>query len=131
MLDSPASAVAVEDKPPAIGEQWQGGTYIGHTLHENQLAHLIVLPEAFKGDWKAACEWAAKQDAVLPSRIDQLVMLPHRDLLKMERAWYWSGETHPEYSEYAWVQIFGNGIQYDFHKTVLTRARAVRRLVIK
>lgn len=44
--------------------------------------------------------------------------------------WYWSSTQHAAHSGYAWMQYFGNGNQYDYHKSYNYRARAVRRIKI-
>ncbi|WP_375591569.1 DUF1566 domain-containing protein [Chitiniphilus eburneus] len=45
-----------------------------------------------------------------------------------EPAWYWSSTQYPAYT--AWIQYFVVGLQYDVHKDVEYRARAVRSEVI-
>ena len=131
MLDAPASTPITEQTPPAIGKEWQGGIYIGHTLHENQLAELVVLPEEFEGNWKNAMAWAEKHDAVLPSRVDALLMFQQRQALKIDSDWYWTAEAHHEDTAYAWCQDFGYGNQGSDPKGHYSRARAVRRIVIR
>jgi uncharacterized protein DUF1566 len=41
---------------------------------------------------------------------------------------YWTSTQHASYSDYAWLQYFGNGYQYYWLKDGKLRARAVRRL---
>jgi hypothetical protein len=100
--------------------------YVGITVDNGQPAHLIVLPDEFKGTWTKAGEWAAKQEAVLPSRFDLLVMFQQRQALKIDDGWYWSAESHHEDAEYAWFQTFTTGGQ-DLNRNDFYRARAVRR----
>jgi len=47
-----------------------------------------------------------------------------------ELAWYWTSTQHAAYPDYAWMQYFGDGNQYDVLKSVVCRARAVRRIKI-
>jgi hypothetical protein len=123
-------AVVATNDTPAVGQEWSGGVYVGITVDNGQPAHLIVLPEEFNGTWAKAGAWAAKQDAVLPSRFDLLVMFQQRAALKIDDGWYWSAESHHEDAEYAWCQTFGTGGQGSDHKGINDRARAVRRLVV-
>ncbi len=112
-----------------IGAEWNGGLYAGLTLVDNDPAELVLLPEEFKGKWDDAVKWAEQKGGVLPSRIDQLVLLKN---LKAEfkPEWYWSGEQHASGASGAWLQDFVDGYQYGVHKDYEGRARAVRRLKI-
>jgi len=121
------TATLATNAPPAVGQEWNGGKYIGITVDNGQPARLVVLPEEFSGNWKAAGAWAEQQGGTMPSRIDQLVMLPHRDLLGMKKAWYWSSESYAGNTAYAWCQHFITGYQDYNHKINHSRARAVRR----
>ncbi len=115
---------------PKIGEAWQGGIYAGLSLKDGQPVHLVLLPgELESTKWQPAMDWAAKQGGVLPSRIDQLVLLQN---LKSEfkAEYYWSAEQHSEDSDYAWYQGFGNGYQYYDGKGGGSRARAVRQIAV-
>ena len=90
----------------------------------------MLLPgELEAGTWDEAGSWAKKQDGVLPSRIDQLVLLNN---LKSEfkPEWYWSGTPYAGDESYAWFQNFGYGGQGTTRKLTRLRARAVRRVAI-
>jgi hypothetical protein len=115
---------------PQIGEPWGGGIYAGLTIHDNQLMALVLLPYEEKLNWKDALAWAEKQGGVLPSRIDQLVLLQN---LKGEfqDAYYWSCEQYRADSDYAWVQHFGYGSQScNRIKSSAFPVRVVRRLLV-
>lgn len=118
----PATKKAAKPKAPT-------GTRIGHTLVDNELHALYLLPGTFKGPWAKAVEWAKKQGGELPSRIDQLVLF-QRAKDEFERDWYWSGEQYAGNDACAWYQLFGYGGQNTTRKYGALRARAVRRLKI-
>lgn len=42
--------------PPAIGQPWQGGYYIGDILDEGQLYHLVIAPKS-EGQSPSALAW--------------------------------------------------------------------------
>ena len=80
------------------------------------------------------------KDWYLPSRLE--LMLAYHELgaarafkpggkQAFDSAWYWSSTQHAEYSDYAWMQHFGNGDQDGYLKSDAYRARAVRRLIIQ
>jgi len=48
-----------------------------------------------------------------------------------DQVWYWSSTQRAACSDYAWVQVFGNGCQGNARESFSGRARAVRRLVIQ
>ncbi len=124
------SAPAVRADLPAIGAEYEGGKFAGVTLDGDQLAALVLLPGDFNGTWSEAKDWADKEDGVLPSRIDQIVLFKN---LKAEfkDAYYWSGEQHAGDSGYAWCQYFGDGSQLWYAVSYRYRARAVRRIPIR
>lgn len=47
-----------------------------------------------------------------------------------DTVWYWSSTQHAATAGYAWSQDFGHGNQYNGHKGLKFRARAVRRIKI-
>lgn len=112
---------------PVVGADWQGGKFAGLTLDEGRPAALVLVPGDFKGTWHEAMDWAEKEDAVLPSRIDQLVLW--RNLKgEFKDEWYWSCEQHADDADWAWCQLFHYGNQSCTGKGYKLRARAVRRL---
>ncbi len=125
----PATAAGGLVALPAIGAAFLGGIFAGITLHDDKPHALILLPE--DGDnmeWPDAQEFAAKQDGVLPSRIDMIVL--HKNVRDQfnKRDWYWTSEENPSYADYAFVQYFAYGHQYGGLKDYGYRARALRRV---
>lgn len=116
---------------PDIGAPLENGIYAGLSLNAEQPVALVLLPgELDSTKWNDAVAWAEKQGGVLPSRIDQLVLIKN---LKSEfkEAYYWSGEEYAPDPHSAWLQNFSDGYQGAGHKDGNYRARAVRRIVIK
>lgn len=127
---APAPASVRTSTRPAIGDTYEGGIYAGLTLLDNRVKALVLLPGDEELNWKDAITWAENQGGVLPSRVDQLVLLQNLKAQFQERA-YWSGEQHAANSDCAWCQGFGYGGQYGIYVYGKLRARAVRRLEIK
>jgi hypothetical protein len=130
--DSPAFAIASAPRGRwPVGAEIEGGKFAGVTVHEEAPYELVLLPgEAEKVTFEEAEKWAAAQGGVLPSRIDQLVLLKNvKSEFKGE--WYWSGERHAGDAGYAWDQGFGYGGQGYGDVSSRGRARAVRRIPIR
>jgi hypothetical protein len=110
----------------------KGETYIGAIGDRNgDFYHVVLLPgDNGEDTWQAQMDWAKSIGGDLPNRIEQAMLWAnHRD--QFERDWYWSNETHHEYTAYAWYQSFDDGYQRSNHKDYdHCRARAVRRLPI-
>ena len=116
---------------PAIGEAYQGGIYVGLTIHDNAPHALVLLSgEVESVNWKDALAFAEKQGGVLPSRFDQLVLFKNAKA-QFKDAWYWSGEQSAPTAGYAWCQLFDTGTQTYYSKYNSLRARAVRRIPIE
>ena len=114
---------------PAIGEPHEGGIYAGLTLFNNQPHKLILLPGDEEMDWKAAVAFAEKKGAVLPSRMDGLVLFQNLRS-QFKKAIYWTSEPYADDSSYAWGQSFNDGNQLLWHKDGKIRVRLVRRVPI-
>lgn len=126
---APVQTCAQAATLPAIGEAHAGGIYAGLTLLDNRVKALVLLPGDEELNWKDAITWAENQGGVLPSRMDQLVLLQNlKDQFK-ERA-YWSGAQHAANSDSAWYQDFDDGHQLTGDISGKLRARSVRRLEI-
>jgi hypothetical protein len=123
-------AAAAPIEIPAIGAVFRGGKYAGISLENERRVALVLLAGEIEGTHAEAQAFAKKQDGVLPSRIDQLVLLKN---LKREfkARWYWSDEKHAELGEYAWIQHFGDGDQDFLHQSNEYLAVAVRRVPIQ
>ncbi|MEW5893355.1 MAG: DUF1566 domain-containing protein [Pseudomonadota bacterium] len=120
-------------------EQWSkenlaaGEEYAGIIIGKNgdQDYHLILLPgEVERATWNKAMDWAKSGIGQLPTRREQSLLfanLPEH----FNSAWYWSCEQLASDAGFAWVQVFVNGNQGNYHKSFEGRARAVRRLPIQ
>ena len=108
------------------GEQLAGMVFDGEAWHL-----VVLLPGELKnGTWKSAVAWAKKQGGELPTRREQSLLFANlKDTFEGE--WYWSSEQYASDAESAWFQDFNFGAQYDYHKSVVLRARAVRRLTLQ
>jgi hypothetical protein len=125
--------------PPAIGQHWpgQGGIYAGLVRGRDGQPdyHLIVGPAIAQTEWEDAkaqaieLEIEGHADFTLPFRAEQSVLFANVPEL-FEKDWYWSCEEHASNPDYAWMQSFYDGDQYNFHKSDEVRACAVRRLKI-
>ena len=92
--------------------------------------HLFILPgDADPAPWKKQMDWAKSIGGELPTRREQRVLFANAKA-QFNDAWYWSGEQHASYADYAWVQYFLNGNQDFNDESASGRARAVRRLAI-
>ena len=129
-LNGAAQSAVVGANLPAIGAAWQGGTYVGLSIHENRPVALVLLSGDEELKWTDACSWAEKLGGTLPSRIDQLVLFQNLKAQFKEAA-YWSCAPDAGIASYAWYQHFGNGLQNGTLKDLKLRARAVRRLPIQ
>jgi len=107
----------------------KGEVYVGLTLHDDRLHHLILLPGSTKAGWKDAGAWATAQGGVLPSRHDGLVLLKHARAL-FERAYHWLDEQLADDPSLAWGQSFGWGGQNFADLVFELRVRAVRRVPV-
>lgn len=115
---------------PALnpGEHYAGVT----TPHDASQPshHLILLPARpdKRMGWDAAREWAASVGGDLPTPQEQAQLFANcRD--NLPKAWCWS--NNEEDASYAWGCTFGNGHQYDTHKSFDGSAVAVRRLTLE
>lgn len=92
--------------------------------------HLILLPgQATDVTFQQAQEFAAKAGGELPTRREQSLLYANLKEAFEER-WYWSGELHASFSDYARFQDFRNGYQDGTSTSSKCRARAVRRVPI-
>ena len=113
-------------KKPTKLKLAKGEIYVGITLHDDRLHHLIILPgNRDKIGWKEAGEWAKAQGGVLPSRHDGLVLFKNARA-QFEHAAYWLDEQLADDPSSAWCQGFVWGSQGNFVLSWELRARAVR-----
>lgn len=108
----------------------EGEIYAGLMLGKDGAPdyHLFLQPSTATGvTWKAAMDWAKNLGHSLPTRAEQALLLANLKH-EFEPRYYWSSE--PAGSSNAWSQGFGNGYQFNDHRSYEGRARAVRRLEI-
>jgi len=109
----------------------EGEYYAGAIINPDGTGHHVILLADDHDDttWKEAMAWAKEQGGDLPNRVESAMLFNQsKDQFKQER--YWTNEQHASYSDSAWSQYFGNGLQYYGSKYTELRARAVRRLPI-
>ena len=87
--------------------------------------------------WARGLTIGGHKDWYLPSRLEALVLFGELSGIKafdpdrpygIANSWYWTSTQYAGNEGYAWCQGFSYGNQNDDHKSVLLRARAVRRL---
>lgn len=109
----------------------EGEILRGITLHEGRAAHLIQLPDEFRGTHAEAVAWAKEKGGELPSRIDGIVLFDNARNDFKHDDYYWLAPQYEHGAAYAWGQGFGGGYQYCWHKGSSYRAVAVRRIPIQ
>ncbi|MFZ6819818.1 DUF1566 domain-containing protein [Undibacterium sp. Ji22W] len=132
----------IRTKPPRINTEWmeQGGIYTGVIGGENGAPdyHLIFAPlenEIVGVNHAQALDQSKKpingfDDWYLPDRREtRLIAINAPDTFDKD-GWYWTFTQYATTSDYAWLQLFSNGIQDVRHESYEGRARAVRRVSI-
>ena len=92
----------------------EGEIYAGIVLGKNGQPdhHLILLAATTQPlNWEAAKTWAISVGGELPTPREQAILYGNLKS-EFEPLWYWSCEQFSVTSDYAWLQDFGNGIQY-------------------
>ena len=124
-----ASAYPITLNLPTLKD---GERYIGAIISADgtKRDHIILLPESKEDiNWKDALDWAKSIGGDLPNRCESaLLFATMKD--QFEKEWYWTNEQRADTSDYAWMQYFDNGGQYNGRKSNEYRARAVRRLSV-
>lgn len=143
----PAFRFDLEEVPqPKIGEPHEGGIYAGRLFDGTHLYDLIAAPRAneiTEADWKHALDLAAcaavndRTDWTVPTRAEALCLFERlQPVVKgtdeaFEDAYYWTSQPYERAAGCAWCQSFGYGLQFNFNRDILLRARFVRRKVIQ
>lgn len=113
---------------PALAEGETYGGFIGGI--DGNGHHIILLPgDNDEADWKTQMAWAESIGGDLPSKAEQALLLLNVPDQFMHDV-YWSNQTCAYDGVYVWNQSFLSGNQYDGHKNVKIRARAIRRVWI-
>ena len=122
-----SAPITITMPPLNAGELWVGVVTTPEGLH-----HVILLPgDQDDAPWAKQMAWAQSIGGDLPTRLEYGLL--HTMLEdEFKRDWYWCSEQYAGNSAYAWCQSFSDGIQdYILKSDSTTRARAVRRLVIR
>lgn len=109
-----------------------GETYVGTIIAPGEYGgyHLVLMPDSCESiTWQKAMDWADELGGELPNRVEGALLFATQKA-EFEEACYWTRDEHQN-SDYAWVQVFYYGTQHYDHKSNLSRARAVRRLVLQ
>lgn len=115
---------------PALRE---GERFVGTIVRPDGSGHHIIRMAAEPGkrlNWKDAMAFAAEKGGELPDRPEAALMFAtaRKDL---EEEWYWTREQHAGSAAYAWVQLFGYGLQGNTRKGTQCRVVLVRRVPIE
>ena len=121
------NAVAESNKF-AIPQLNEGEIYAGAIIAPDGTGHHVILLDGDRDDapWNEQMEWAASIGGDLPDRVEHALLYRHLPDRFQQDA-YWSNTQHSGYSTSAWFQDFYDGSQYNDHKSIKLRARAVRR----
>lgn len=115
----------------------EGGEFVAVMKGEpGQPDYLLVRHTEFRepAPWKDQMAWAKKlkqdghQDFRLPTR-RELHALIAQEKDKYNDNWYWSCE--PNGASYAWVQYFNDGLQGWGYQNGISRAVAVRSVILE
>ena len=129
--DLPIYATGVKLLNLAIQVQQQMPRGVKRSLGDKISQHcaVVLLPAkpSKRLHWQAALDWAAEQQAELPTRPVAALLFANLKP-QFEEVWHWTSEAFD--GSYAWFQDFDDGYQYyGGHKSYEGRARAVRRFV--
>jgi len=112
---------------PDLGDTLDAGTFAGIiTRHDGSHHAVVLLPEkASDLTWQAAMDWAAAQDAQLPSRpVASLLFANLSD--KLDGEWHWTSEQSG--ASYAWYCGFDVG-DVDYHRKSYEGSAVAVRLI--
>lgn len=131
--DEPVAVPGPVGLPTAIGEELQGGIYVGPMIEDGHLVHLIAATESL-GDhqWEAAKKEAAAyeeggfNDWRLPTKNETMIALAHAQEL-FDDCWHW---TSTERGDYTWAVGFESGCVRGYYRLSEFRVRPFRRLSI-
>lgn len=137
--DENTMARMVNSMPSPVGEYWpgQGGVNAGLIRdNDGKVGYLIIGPRnETEKNFADSAAWAASQTVdghndfrSISRREARLAMANVPELFKDR--WYWTGERHPVYEDYAYAQHFDDGRQYGFGTVRTCFACAVRVIPI-
>lgn len=110
---------------PALGADFDGGTFAGLTTRKDGTHHAVVLlPEkATDLTWKKATAWAKEQGGELPTRPVAALLFANVKP-KLSPSWHWTSDEYD--ASCAWECDFDYGSQYGNRKSYEGSAVAVR-----
>jgi len=124
-------------KPPegvaAIAGVWGQTTRLAGAKSEyDGMANTRAMAEAGSEIAKQALalEFEGHRDYYIAARHEARIAYANCSNL-YESRWYWTSTQYAGDSVYAWIQRFGNGGQYDVHKSYSYPAVLVRRIPIR
>ena len=135
-----AAALRTVSLPP-LGAEWPGeGGIFGGILKGENGDYAVIVPVDPASDiddapWKDAIAKANKfktsqhSDYTAATR-GELALCFHNVPELFKKEWYWSSTPFAGNESYAWYQYFSYGCQFNYHKDIQLRARAVRRVKI-
>ena len=112
---------------PALGADFEGGTFAGVTTTKEGIHCAVVLLPGTAEDltWEAAKAWATEQGGELPTRpVAALLFANVQPALSPE--WHWTADEYVGNASYAWSCDFSDGYQGSYHKSAEGAAVAVR-----
>ena len=112
---------------PAIGAALDGGIFVGAITQPNGTHSAVVLlpGQATDVTWQAATDWAAAQNAQLPTRpMAAMIFANTQD--RPQSGWHWTCEEVMDLASCAWDCYFHLGNQDGSRKSYEGSAVAVR-----
>jgi hypothetical protein len=112
---------------PAIGTAHGDGIFVGAiTQPDGTHVAVLLLPDQAKDmTWQEATDWAAAQNAQLPTRpMAAMIFANTQD--RLQSGWHWTCEEVKYYASSAWYCGFSYGRQDTNHKSYEGSAVAVR-----
>lgn len=109
-----------------------GEIYKGLIVDETgkPLRHIIELVGApVNKPWAEACALAKQKGYALPDRRESALLRASDP--RGQSGLFWTSEQYEGYADYAWAQLFGNGLQSSYRKGYEFRVRLVRSELIR
>lgn len=135
MSNTPRTTYPSEVRVNIIPNMNEGEIYAGLSRDPDTGAwhHLVLLPATTDKDltWQDAIDWAKSIGGELPTLSESALLYANvRDKID-DNYWYWTATEVASEPSWAWLQAFGLGTHYGYHKDGHYRARAVRRVEVK
>lgn len=116
------------DSLPAIGADFEGGTFAGLSVFDNKPVLLVKLRgEIEEASHARYVAWCTEQGGLPMTRFDGLIFFNNLRIYFKQEA-YWTGDDYAVDPDYAWCQGFNYGTQGWNRKSDKLRGVAVRRV---